>query len=265
MGNRGQTPKFGKLFATCISNMRHSRRSILPGKGASIHTIWRFHNRSFELKPDPIKRLFLKCMLFALKHRATQDQIKLSAYCIMDNHAHQILNYTRQPLGLSKFLQISLTRFARLFNDTQKRTGAVGNGRAKTIPIQGTPSAKMRAHMYVEANPIRARIRKFENLKMFEFSSFRFYAFGITDEFTVNLAVPEWYLHLGTTAQARQRRYRSLFKGYLEGDHSTRWPDMRIASFFGELSWASEQLRNLRKPLARTENQISPISLPPPS
>jgi hypothetical protein len=186
----------------------------------------------------------------------------MSAFCIMSNHSHQLIYSSDETRWLSRFMQVALTKFARIYNDIHKRSGAVGNGRPRTIPIQGTDSALMRTHMYIEANPIRAGFRKVENLKVYKFSSFRFYAYGILDEFTNDLEIPKWYLGLGSTPVARQQAYRSLFWKYVrQGDaNSTAWPKMGLHNFFGELSWVYECLRELRKSTVRTENATPLLS-----
>jgi putative transposase len=242
--------------------MRYTRRSVIPDSGAVVHKIWRFHNREFGLKSEDLRKLFLRCTLAALGHRSVGGKIKIQAFCIMSNHSHQLIHSTAECRWLSKFMQVALTKFGRIYNDLLGRSGAVGNGRPKTIPIQETDSALMRTHMYIEANPIRARFRTFENLKLYQFSSFRFYAHGITDEFTKNLEPPAWYLKLGSTPLARQRTYRSHFKKYIDhsrGNASDIYPKMGIHQFFGELNWVYEQLRELRKSITLGEIRPPPV------
>ena len=65
----------------------------------------------------------------------------------------------------------------------------------------------MKVHFYIEANPLRANLCKLENLHLYEFSSYRLYAYGIRDVFTDHLAEPEWYQKLGSTPAERQLRY----------------------------------------------------------
>jgi hypothetical protein len=228
--------------------MRYARRLIVSNTGAIVHKIWKFHNNSFGLQGDDVRGLFLKCTMAALEHRAVADKIKLQAFCVMSNHSHQLVHSTGESHWLSKFMQIALTKFGRLYNNKFKRSGAVGNGRPKTIPIQETDTVQMRTHMYIEANPIRAGFRKFENLKLYKFSSFRFYAFGVVDDSTRLLEAPEWYIRLGPTPLARQRAYRSLFKKYVGNFKRGKevWPKLGLFQYFGELNWVAEQLRKLR-------------------
>jgi len=136
----------------------------------------------------------------------------------MDNHAHQIVHYQGGSKFMSLFMKLMNGEFARRFHRIFNTSGALNNGRPKTKLLDRTTAAEMQAQMYVEANPLRARNSKWkvENLKLYTFNSFRFYAYGICDEFTEILETPSWYLALGSTPKKRQKRYRSLFKRYVD-------------------------------------------------
>jgi len=221
--------------------------------------MWKFHNKDFALESAHIKELFMTSLKRALKKETLTSKVKMSAFCVMDNHVHKILTYRETSKFLSKIFQITLTRFARIFNDTHQRSGAVGNGRVKTILIQDTDAAQMRAHMYIEANPIRATMKKFENLKTFQFNSFRFYAYGIIDKFTAELEHPDWYLKLGNTAALRQARYRSLFKAYIDKEIPDDQFVSKKALFFGELAWLTEQLARLKRIMRKSKTDHSQV------
>jgi hypothetical protein len=164
----------------------------------------------------------------------------------MNNHSHQILGYSGGVAFLSSFMRIAHGEFGRIFNKVFKRTGKVANERPRTVLVQETDRSQMRAHMYVEANPIRAGMRKAENLKLYRFSSFRFYAFGIMDEFTQLLVPPEWYLNLGQTPEERQRKYRSLFSLYLgNGNLGTRLEGF-LKLVMGDPDWCLDQIKRIR-------------------
>lgn len=144
----------------------------------------------------------------------------------------------------------------------QRSQGAIwcsGKWKGKTIEIQKSDSALMRAHMYIEANPVRAGSREFENLKLYKGSSFRFYAFGDVDKLTRNLEIPEWYLLLGETPAARQAAYRSIFKAFLEESRTgkTLYEEMELGHFFGELVWVQEKLREVRNSIILARNRTA--------
>ena len=229
--------------------MRISRRCLLSSPSGVVHKYWRCHNRSYHMDADSIKAMYLDCTKTGLKHKSSNSQIELHAYCVMDNHSHQVVKYSNGMDNLSNFMRIAHGEFGRRFNHATKRTGKVANERPKTVVVQDSDHSQMRAQFYVEANPIRANKRKFENLKLYKFSSFRFYAFGIIDEFTKNLVPPDWYLRLGKTPEERQQKYRSLFQKYLKWTKNE--PFDYLGRFIGEIYWCLEQLEMLRK---RTKN-----------
>jgi REP element-mobilizing transposase RayT len=192
------------------------------------------------MEPDSTKEMYLKSTIIGLKHKSSNGHVMLQAFCVMSNHSHQILKYSGGVDFLSRFMRIAHREFGRIFNKTFKRSGKVANERPRTVVVQETDHSQMRAHMYVEANPIRAGMKKFENLKLYRFSSFRFYAFGILDEFTKILVPPNWYIRLGRTPEERQRKYRSLFQAYLSQDKAE--PKNYLIRFICELIWCQQQM-----------------------
>ncbi len=177
-----------------------------------MHQFWRAHNREYLLKQPEAKSLYLKSIVKALDHKSVKQEVELTAYCVMSNHVHTIVRYKNGSMRLSNFMRVGHTRFGQAYNKINKRQGPVAYDRPKTPLIQEQLWNIMRVHFYVEANPLRARMTN--NLKLYGYSSYRFYAWGIVDEFSKKLTVPEWYMELGATSKARQAKYRSLFDKY---------------------------------------------------
>ena len=222
--------------------MRISRRHLLSNVSGIVHKFWRCHNKAFLLNDSASKELYMRSTAIGLKHRNTDCRVNLYAFCVMDNHSHQILHYSGGAEFLSRFMRVAHGEFGRIYNRIFKRSGKVANERPRTVLVEETDNSQMRAHMYVEANPVRAGITRFENLQLYRFSSFRFYAFGILDEFTRLLTPPGWYLRLGKTAEERQRKYRSLFRYYL-GKVS---PQGFLKMMIGDPVWCLDQLERIR-------------------
>jgi hypothetical protein len=55
--------------------------------------------------------------------------------------------------------------------------------RPKTLQVQPGLTNEMRVHFYIESNPLRGRMLK--NLKLYKFSSFAYYAWGKTNDYTL--------------------------------------------------------------------------------
>ena len=135
--------------------------------------------------------------------------------------------------------------FGIRYNRANNRSGKVAEGRPKTPLIQNDQH-QMRVHFYVEANPIRAKIRKLENLKDYIYSSYGFYAYGKTTKFTPLLTKPNWYLNLGDTDQERQTKYRKLFRDYLD-EYNPNNSEIYKKAFIGDEIWILETSGKIRK------------------
>jgi putative transposase len=236
--------------------MRTPRHLLLPQTGGLVHKFWRAHNRSYLLEKNCVKETYLKNTFYALEHRSIQGQVKLHAFCVMSNHVHECLSYQERSTTLSHFMRIAHGRFGLIFNKQMQREGAVAYDRPKTPLIQPDNFHAMRVHFYIEANPLRAKMTK--DLKMYRFSSYRFYAWGVVDEYTAKLTPPAWYLALGKTAKRRQANYRALFDAYLK-EFALGAFEFVYCSFIGDPSWTL--LNSLSLKHARSEK----IKEPPPT
>lgn len=151
----------------------------------------------------------------------------------MDNHFHSLMNYTQESSKLSNFLRQAHSLFGARYNKIHNRSGKVAEGRPKTSLIENDEH-QIRVHFYIEANPIRSGKCTELQLRAYKYSSYRFYAYGIKDEFSGTLTIPNWYLALGITAKERQAKYRTLFNKYL--DKNREYPEF-FSSFIGSPIW----------------------------
>lgn len=82
---------------------------------------------------------------------------------------------------------------------------------------EGERRGEIFVHMYIEANPLRARkVKSLLELKNYKYSSFGYYAYGVKNRFTKNLTSPLWYIDLGKSPLERQSAYRKLFEQFLD-------------------------------------------------
>lgn len=245
--------------------MRTPRQAFLPQTGGLTHTFWRAHNKSFLLQEHWVKDLFLKETIRALEHKSVNKEVGLQAYCLMDNHSHQLLSYKLSSTSLSAFMRIAHGTFGLKFNHLKKRQGAVAYDRPKTPLIQsGSKFHNLRTHFYIEANPLRAGIVKnVQELKRYLHCSYRFYAWGIKDEYSAHIEVADWYINLGKTDKQRQAKYRSLFDKYLK-DFVDGFSDFMNTWFIGESFWQEFQKQVLRNFTQNPKNAGNPSVHPPP-
>lgn len=181
----------------------------------------------------------MNCEKEALEKGNTKDFIQINAYCLMDNHSHELNHYLESSIYLSDYMRRSHSQFGRVFNDLNNRSGKVAESRPKTPLIEDWEHL-MRVHFYIEANPVRAGKIPLEKLKNYKYCSYRYYAYGIEDEYTKMLTPPEWYLALGKTARERQKKYRKLFAAYLR-EQGLIAPPGFSKDFIGSPFWIQEQ------------------------
>lgn len=264
-GPNHRTPSFLPILAAIFvrpvfalpSSMRLPRSSQLFSDSGSVHKFWRCHNKSYLLEDPSMKFVYMSCTKYALEHKSVSDQVKLSSYCIMSNHAHMGMTYHESSCHLSQFMRLSHAKFGRSFNRINQSTGKVANERPKT-PLIEDGEHLMRVHFYVEANPVRAGFVQLSKLQFYEYSSYGYYAYGRETRWSHLLTIPQWYLDLGTTAKARQSRYRKLFKEYL-GERASS--DFLFKSFIGSYRWvelATESAKEHRRGRLCRENKKPP-------
>lgn len=213
--------------------MRLPRSVQLYNISGFVHQFWRCHNKEFYLVAAVMKALYLRCMMRALKTHNKEKSITIYAYTVMDNHFHNLMRFTHGSTRLSNFLRQAHSIFGSRFNKIHGRSGKVAEGRPKTSLIENIEHL-MRVQFYIEANPLRAGKCTLAQLKYYKFSSYRFYAYGITDEFSAMLTVPDWYKALGKSAQQRRARYRSLFMSSLDGGIDVK---TLFSPFIGSSGW----------------------------
>ncbi len=233
--------------------MRIPRSLQLYESQGWVHQYWRCHNRENYLQTDLMKSLYLTCVKEALNSHAKDGCVKIHAYACMDNHFHNVSSFDQGSRKFSDFLRQAHALFGARYNRIHKRSGKVAEGRPKT-PLIENSEHQMRVHFYVEANPIRAGKYIERKLKFNKYSSYRFYAYGIKDEFTKLLTTPEWYMELGTTERERQHKYRTLFLKYLE---QTQDRTEFFQPFIGSQLWKMRRISKIIYALA-TKNDLKP-------
>ena len=200
--------------------MRLSRIATLAGTGI-FHKFWQGHNGEKVLNTDAQKHQYLT-QLCRRKTEEISKHVQWYSYCIMNNHPHEIGRVGWNPTiknakekgvkALGNWMRNSHSVFGRWYNVSMERKGKVSCERPKTTQIASF-SQVLNAMFYSDANPVKAGI--VSHPSKYKWSSYNFYAYGIRNEFTDSLDMPEAYLALGKTPEQRQRSYRSLMTAYL--------------------------------------------------
>lgn len=235
--------------------MRISRYDQLHEPNGTVHFFWRCHNKEKKLDTEFDKSIYMDCLVSSLEREnlSYYGKVKIHSYTVMGNHFHAIITYEESAENLSNFTRRAHGCYGHKYNKEHKKSGSVTDGRFKTSLIENSDH-EMRVHFYVEANPIRAGIATIDNLHRFRFSSYKFYAYGISDEYSKYLTIPEWYLNLGKTPFERRKKYRKLFRQYLNENAEFKLLRKEMhARFIGTIIWRELQNSDV---LARTKTAM---------
>jgi putative transposase len=93
-------------------------------------------------------------MLDLLDENARKFSVSIHGYVLMDNHFHLLVT-PQTADGLPHMMQVVGRRYVRYFNDNQKRSGTLWEGRYKSTLIQ-TESYLLACMAYIDLNPVRA-------------------------------------------------------------------------------------------------------------
>ncbi len=182
--------------------MRYTRDFTLPANSI-YHMMWRTVAGAFFLESDAMKRMFLFCF-FRFMFRAG-GKVLLHSYCVMSNHFHKAAQLKGSAKPMSKWARAAHSSFAQRLNRLLKRRGPVAQDRPKTVVCQTQEELK-RVMFYGDWNPVEAGMC--DHPSEYRFSSYRYYAFGVINEWTEHLTPPQFYLEMGDTPEERQAEYR---------------------------------------------------------
>ncbi len=172
-------------------------RLTLPGH--PHHVIQRGNNRQAIFATTADRQM----MLDLLDENARKFNVAIHAYVLMDNHFHLLA--TPQTLdGLPQMMQAVGRRYVRYFNDNQRRTGTLWEGRYKSTLIQ-TERYLLACMAYIDLNPVRAAIAV--RAQDFAWSSHAHYIGLHIDKLVTPHAL---YWNLGNTPFAREAAYAEL-------------------------------------------------------
>ena len=124
-------------------------------------------NRENIFIKDKYKERYFELM----KKFYKQFDIKIIAYCIMDNHVHLLL-YTEDIQNITKFMERINLIYAKYYNKVNDRVGYVFRGRFYMKPIY-SQNHLFRCIKYIHMNPVKKGIVKEE--AEYRFSSYNDY------------------------------------------------------------------------------------------
>ena len=128
-----------------------ARKPRIHYAGALYHVIVRGNNRAYIFKNRENKEKYKKIVS---KYRK-RYRFKLYAYCIMDNHAHLLMEVANIPL--SKIMQGIQQVFTQYYNRRNRSTGHVFEQRYKSY-LCDKDAYLLSLIRYIHQNPVRSKL-----------------------------------------------------------------------------------------------------------
>jgi putative transposase len=131
-----------------------ARLPRLTVPGYPHHIIQRGNNRQAIFSSVADYRM----LLALLDENAHKFGVAVHAYVLMSNHFHLLATPTTAE-GLPQMMQAVGRRYVRYFNDSQKRSGTLWEGRYRSTLIE-TDRYLLACMAYIDLNPVRAGMVK---------------------------------------------------------------------------------------------------------
>jgi len=209
-----------------------------------FHVLDRGNNRQTIFLQEEDFIYFLKL----LKKYKKELKFKIYHLCLMPNHFHFMIEPTIEG-SLPRIIMRLTLAYSSYFNKKYRGVGHVWQGRYKSSLID-KENYFIWCGLYIELNPVRAGLAA--EPKDWHWSSYRFYAFGETDPLTEGLIdVDPYYLEIGHTAQARQKKYRENVEGIMKENFLSNIRERLDEGIFGGEDFVREakerfKIRSLR-------------------
>jgi putative transposase len=230
-----------------------ARLSRLTLPGHPHHVIQRGNNRQAIF----VSAADYQTMLDLLEENASKFNVAIHSYVLMGNHFH-LLATPETANGLPQMMQAVGRRYVRYFNDSQKRTGTLWEGRYRSTLIQTEPYL-LACMAYIDLNPVRADM--VVQAKDYPWSSHAHYVGGRIDKLITPHAL---FWSLGNTPFAREAAYADLVQAGISVAQQQALTDSALRG------WAlggPEFVENLQKKTTRRVSKGTagrPVSKPKP-
>lgn len=123
-------------------------------KTSFFHVITQGINKSYIFEKAEDIKYYIKIMY----HLTKEQKIKIVGYCIMNNHAHMLIE-TEEIKELSKYMQRFNTKYGKYYNKKYNRVGYVFRDRYRAEGIY-TEEYLYNCLKYIYNNPVKAGICK---------------------------------------------------------------------------------------------------------
>jgi putative transposase len=225
-------------------------RLTLPGY--PHHIIQRGNNRQpiFAANAD------YQVLLDLLDENARKFEVAIHAYVLMTNHFH-LLATPQTADGLPQMMQAVGRRYVRYFNDRQKRSGTLWEGRYRSTLIQ-TDRYLLACMAYIDLNPVRAGL--VAQARDYPWSSHPHFIGQHLDK----LVTPHpLYWELGNTPFAREAAYADWVQAGISSVQQQALTDAALSGWaLGEPDFVADLQKRTARRVAKS-SAGRPLSVTP--
>ena len=247
----------------CFCFMRIPRRLVL-GAGTYFHMTWRAHNGEFILSDHREKIRYLRAIRDDYLKNCKEGQFEITSFCIMSNHGHISGKMGDEPSSYSDHMRRAHSRFGMSYNRRHNRKGKVAYDRPY-IKASEDEGYSLRVTLYEMFNPVNAGLFKSPTNVMWKlFSPARYFAYGESNEFSVMVGQPEWYLQLGKTPEQRQHKFRRMLDEYAISKGYKSDPKLARGNFVGSEQWTQSMKKRVRQWVREHSKKKPKTSTDPP-
>lgn len=187
------------------------RKPRIHYEGALYHVMVRGNNGEKVFESGKEKQEYINI----IKEYKKKYRFKIYAYCMMDNHAHLLIEVEKIPL--SKIMQGIQQVFTQRYNKRYNRTGHIFQQRYKSILCQ--KDAYLFALIkYIHFNPVRAKITEIVDYKWSSHNEYIKYEYNLTDI--------EFILSMFST---KKKEAINEYKKYMEVEEKIKEEDYKIS------------------------------------
>ena len=185
------------------------------------------------------KSIYMKKYLQLINENKEKHNIKIIAYCIMNNHAH-LLIYTEEIEEMSRFMKKINSIYGNYYNYMENRVGFVFRNRFVSEPIY-TEEYLLNCISYIHNNPVEAKI--VYNCSEYKYSSYNEYIQGKIKEDILSLVFGSSKNYLEQFKSVHKNKYS--FKDFVMEDIDSY--DEIIKKFQNKNNKTLEEIKKDRK------------------
>lgn len=145
------------------------RKSRQLSNSDIYHVLIQGYNKAEIFKDESDKKYFITILL----NNVLQNNLKILAYCVIDNHAHLLVEDLQNIL--SKLVKEITKKYAYYINKKYNRTGKVFHDRFRSEPIEDTESLTSIVS-FIHNNPLIHNLTKHPN--HYQWSSYNCYLYN---------------------------------------------------------------------------------------